>query len=81
MAYSRKLKSPDGIEYEARSPAEANNLVFGAGYTDAAEQEEPMSAPTPEPQPQRSSPRSSARSSRPEQRGAEHNADKESAAQ
>lgn len=29
------LVSPDGEEYTARTPVEANDLIYGAGYTPA----------------------------------------------
>lgn len=35
--YRKELLSPGGEPYVATSPVEANNLIYGSGYREAAE--------------------------------------------
>lgn len=37
--YSKILVSPDGKEFEARSPREAIDLIFGSGYKEKGAKE------------------------------------------
>lgn len=47
--YSKELISPDGETYVAKSAREANDLIYGSGYTEVdGSAETPASVETPE---------------------------------
>lgn len=46
--YSKELVSPDGEKYVAKSAREANDLIYGSGYTEVAEAGEEGDAEPPD---------------------------------